>query len=213
MRKNTKKQGVKSEYQTFLALDVYLTYNPRVLVMKKENFEVMLLPKSIWRGIKEMGISFNDVATTVEGFTSRFSDIDLAFVHAFGNNGDLKAVFPSCTSNVAWKLEAKRSDIYQLSASQPILDRVAGALSGEYIPKSPPIEVVCLSPTVLAVVLDHGCLDALRKDNNVLTVLTAIVQKALDVTSLDALPYGMLERFITVSSFANPNRPPSAVYK
>lgn len=183
---------------------------------------IIFLPRDVWQGVQAMGIAPAHVGASADEFVSRLSDQDLAavlalqtlpaMVNAFGGAGGFS---PTCRNDAAWNRITQI--VRPLAESSYILDRLNATLGGEQQPNDPPITVVDLGPGSIGVIAGAGTFDALRKDNNVLTVLTAIVQKALVYGSVEALMASscsaFVSRFVAVNAFANPNRPPIPVYR
>lgn len=185
------------------------------------DLRIIYLPANIWQGVQAMGIASEDVASASDNFTSRFTDQDLATIAALGEMPEIVQALGQQASPVG-RYDDRGWDRYinvvlPLSKTQYIRDRLLQAIGGEHVGAEPPVQIVNLGPNGIGAVMGQGTLDALRKDNNVLVVLTAIVQKALIHGPVDALMAspcsGIVSRFVTVNAFANSNRAPSPVYR
>lgn len=182
---------------------------------------IIFLTSDIWQGIRSLGISLDDVADATPAFTNKISDQDLATLNALPSVQQLTRVLgkPSNmffgSDDVAW--DRFKNIVNPLSETSYIQERIMTYLNGVADISEHSIQVVDLKPgKVIGVIFGYGSLDALKKDNNVLAVLTTIVQKALIHNSVETLMASScsetISKFITVNLFANSNLPPVAVF-
>lgn len=182
---------------------------------------IIFLPADVWQGVLAKGIAPEDVAKCSDAFMQQFTDQDLAAVHALQTLQPVVNALGSAgffTPNYQTQHWNRFTDVVRpLSESSYIKDRVMAGVAGPFQESRPPISVVDMGPGNIGLVMGPGTLDALRKDNSVLQVLTSVMQKALVYGQLDVLMAsqisGFVTRFVTVNTFANVNRPPSPVFR
>lgn len=186
-----------------------------------KDVRIIYLPEDIWRGVQAMGLAPQVIAEGGEEFCKHFSEQDLATIEALQNHPTITRTFGGVGSFIP-SFSAKGWDRYQnviqpLAKSSYILERVAHCLAGTAPQGSAPFTVVDLAPRVIGVIMGAGAIEALQRDNNVLEVLTSIVQRALFYGTVSDLMVsqiaGVFERFVAVNAFANPLRPPSPAYR
>lgn len=184
-------------------------------------FRIVYLPDHVWQAVKTLGIPAQAVGELSEAFTGRMTDQDLALTNALGRHPDIARAL-GYSPNAVCRHDDRGWDRFMnivspLSQTSYIQSRLADMLSGDYVEGSACVQVVDLGHATIGVVFGQGALDALRRDNYVLALLNAIMQKALVFGSVEALMAsscsGLVSRFVMVNAFANPHRAPNPVYR
>lgn len=185
-----------------------------------EPIKFFYLPAQLLEAVKAKNIKLEDLAMRKSEVLSNFTDQDLALADAL-------SAYPVLIKKLGIKSDglSKFDDrgfdrlfsvIRPLSETDMMKARVEESMAGNHVEGSDSIKIVDMGERAIGIVFGHGALDALRQDNYVLALLTAIVQKVLVFVSVqDAMSAcnGLMSAFITTSAFANTNRAPNPVYR
>lgn len=192
--------------------------------MNELKLSVVFIPQTIHQAIRARGVQLEGFAKGARAEHEKLSILERAqlqgcqrfepFKRAVGTTGFLPVQYGD------YKEEELRPLVYDVN-NMADTEGVQLQLQSQFAGNSDNdkcIEVIDLAPGFVGIVFGPGSVDALRKDNNVLTLLQSVMHKFLVYGSLDqimgTMVAGIAERLVAVSAFANPTaRPPVPVYR
>ena len=186
--------------------------------------QLVFMPASIFHAIKARGINLEDFGNGRKAALDKLSLTEQALIIAcndcpvisrsVGQRGHFGFAYLDYPDDDGLKQIAMARTLADSEETEKSLKDQLGGEAGSNLC----IEAISLGPYCTGIVFGAGAYDALNKDNNVLTLLTQVVEKALLTKKIHQLAGGMLgglfERFIHVSAYANPTcRPSSPVFR
>lgn len=192
--------------------------------MNELNLNLVLIPHTIHMAMKTRGICPEGLARGSRAEHEKLSLTERAqllacqsfqpFKKALGETGRLNTAWADYRED---ELQATVYEVMRLADTEGIVTSMADQFAGQS-DDAKCIEVIDMAPNVVAVIFGPGSVEALRKDNNVLTLLQSVMQKFLVYGTLDqimaSMVGGVATRLLAVSAFANPtSRPPVPVYR
>lgn len=177
----------------------------------QRSITVELIPASVYQGMRQMGINQEQIARFDPELQKKVSLDDLAYWKSIANSPIAAALGMNTSARTIF--DGQMHHLLQYNAAQ-YQQRFENECSGE-MNGQPPFMITQLSANSIGVIVTEGATECLKLENNVLAVLTALVQKVLDIlepSELMRCRYSFVQKFMLLSAHINPNRPPQAVF-